>query len=299
MAITDHQTITVLAPAKINLYLHLTGRRADGYHLLDSLVVFADCGDKIRLKDSSGFAFSIDGPFARAFKAPEADAGPDSKNLVVRAARMLAAHLGQALDVDIRLTKNLPLAAGLGGGSSDAATVIWALLEWWGISRQAVPDIDDLLLSLGADVPACMACQPVRMRGIGEQIEAVDALPELPAVLVNPGKYCPTAEVFARFDGAFSQEAPHDRDDDLMAFLKAQRNDLQAAAQQVVPEITTALQELEDQAGCLLPRMSGSGATCFGVFGDELAALDAAEAILRDHPSWWVRACTLNRTQRY
>lgn len=296
---TSPRSLSVLAPAKVNLYLHVTGRRGDGYHTLDSLVVFADTGDRVRLKTASHFAFSIDGPYARAFTAAEQDASEDSTNLVVKAVRGLARLVNRPLAVDIRLTKNLPLAAGIGGGSSDAAAAIWALLEWWDIAPQAVQGLDDLLLGLGADVPVCMACHAARVGGIGESVTPAEGLDELPALLVNPGKPCPTARIFKYYNKAFSDPAPAYAGGDLVAYLKEQHNDLTDAAISVAPEIADVLASIGEQKGCLLPRMSGSGGTCFGLFASELEALDAAEAILRAKPRWWVRATMLNRAQRY
>ncbi len=292
------KTLSVLAPAKINLYLHVTGRRDDNYHTLDSLVAFADAGDRIRIKPARTFSFAVDGPFARAFTAGELDASENSVNIVVRAAYSLAGFLQREPAIDIRLTKNLPLAAGLGGGSSDAAALIWALLELWDIAPRAVPGLNDLLLSLGADVPVCMECMPARVGGIGENLKFIEGLDEMPVLLVNPGKPCPTGKVFARVR-EYGDPAPEFTGGDLIEYLKAQRNDLTEAAITVVPEIAEISELIGEQQGCLLSRMSGSGATCFGLFADEMSALDAAEKILKAHPNWWVRAGMLNRAQRY
>lgn len=292
------KTLSVLAPAKINLFLHVTGRRDDGFHTLDSLVAFADIGDRITLRPAGEFSFAIDGPFARAFNARERDESPNSANLAVRAVWGLARLARREPAVSLRLTKNLPLAAGLGGGSSDAAAVIWALLEWWGGVPQAVPGLENFLLSLGADVPACMACAPVRVGGIGEITTPVAELEEIPILLVNPLKPCPTASVFGNFVGKFSAPAP-EVPEDLVAFLAAQRNDLQAAAQQMVPEIGQMLAAIEAQEGCRLARMSGSGASCFGLFASEAQAREAALNLKTEQPGWWVRAGMLNRPQRY
>lgn len=298
MSISDAKKLSVLAPAKINLYLHVTGKRDDGFHELDSLIAFANIGDQITIKEAPEFSFDVDGPYARAFTAPELDQTAQSKNLVVKAAWQLAELLERDPGVSIRLTKNMPLAAGIGGGSADAAATIWALLELWDVNAGSIPGFDRVLLSLGADVPACMACEPVRIGGIGEDVTPVDGLDEMSAVLVNPGKHCPTADVFARYDGVFSEHMP-EIDSDVISFLKVQRNDLRSAATQIIPEISDAIDTLDDQEGCLLSRMSGSGATCFGLFTHEIEALDAAEHILREKPDWWVRATTLNRVGRY
>ena len=297
------QTLTVFAPAKINLYLHVIGRRDDGYHLLDSLVAFADIGDQVRISPANDFSFTAQGPFASAFTAKEKDASPNSANLAVRAAWMLARAAQREPRVKIALVKNLPLASGLGGGSSDAAAVLWGLTEYWNLSPQAVPAMDGLMLKLGADVPACYACRPAFIRGVGDVAATVPDLPELPVLLVNPGKRCSTARIFSEFDAPFAappeESALPPSRDGLLSFLEDRRNMLTGPAVRAVPEIAAALESLEGQRGCVLARMSGSGATCFGIFDDEDAALAAAERILAAHPSWWVRAGTLNRPERY
>lgn len=298
---TKVKTLNVFAPAKINLYLHITGRRKDGYHTLDSLVAFADIGDTLEIKPSDDFSFRVKGPFADAFLTSERDSSPDSSNLVVRAVWALAGALKKDPHVAVTLTKNLPLASGMGGGSSDAAAVIWGLLEWWGVKPPAI--LPELLLSLGADVPVCFSCRPVQMKGIGEVLHDAPVLPEIPVLLVHPMKFCPTHEVFFGFDQPFSNALTlpesWDTPGALYKFLEEQRNDLEIPAASVVPETAQALDLLRKQDGCRLARMTGSGATCFGLFTDELAVLDAAEYILSVHPDWWVRGGMLNRPQRY
>ncbi len=163
-------TLTVFAPAKINLYLHITGRRPDGYHLLNSLVAFADVGDRLSFAPANDFLFDINGPYAAAFTAADRDAGPNSSNLVVRAVRGLSEAVKRPPQVRVTLTKNLPLASGLGGGSADAAAALWGLLEWWGMNAAAVPGFDGLMRGLGADVPACLSCGPQWVGGTGENL---------------------------------------------------------------------------------------------------------------------------------
>jgi 4-diphosphocytidyl-2-C-methyl-D-erythritol kinase len=296
------RTVTVFAPAKINLYLHVTGRRGDGYHLLDSLVAFADIGDRVSFAPANDFSFDIQGPYAAAFPAGERDASSRSSNLAVRAVWALSRALHLPPRTRMTLTKNLPLASGLGGGSADAAAALWGLMEWWGVDAAAVPGLDGLMRGLGADVPACLSCGPQWVAGAGEKLTPA-ALPEIPVVLVNPGRLCRTADVFAGFGGDFGAmaEKPGVMDDggSVIAFLAAQDNMLTRAAVNLVPEISSARAALEKQPGCRLARMSGSGATCFGLFDAEEAAVVAAENILTKNPRWWVRAGTLNRPERY
>jgi 4-diphosphocytidyl-2-C-methyl-D-erythritol kinase len=266
--------VEVLAPAKVNLALHVTGRRADGYHLLDSLVVFADTGDRLAVRRATGCTLAVRGPFAAAAPAGEG-------NLALRAARLA----GGGLHVDLH--KFLPAGAGIGGGSSDAAAVLRAAAA---LNGGAPPDG----LSLGADVPVCVAARPVRMRGVGERLDPT-VLPPVSMVLVWPGAPVATADVFARrarTDGApmpdhlpaFGAAAG------LAAWLQAQRNDLEAAATDLTPEIGAARAALAARRGCLLARMSGSGSTVFGIFAHGDAASAAAAAIAAAHPGWWVRA---------
>lgn len=257
------------APAKINLTLHVTGQRADGYHLLDSLVVFADLGDRLWLEPAGEMSLRVTGPFARG--VPE-----DARNLVWRAAELAGVSL------NIRLEKILPHGAGIGGGSSDAAAV---LRHVGGRERAA---------ELGADVPVCLSDAPQRMRGIGDALEGVSGVPALPLVLVNPGVHVPTPAVFRALvqkDNAGMGDLPlWPSRPEFVAWLSAQRNDLQAPAIATAPVIRDTLAALSGEAGCLLARMSGSGATCFGVFASDAAARAAAEAISAAHPDWWVQA---------
>ena len=268
--------------AKVNLYLHVTGRRADGYHLLDSLVVFADVGDVLSVEPGSGMELALAGRFGRALEA-EAD------NLVLRAARALAAWAGVAGDVRLRLEKNLPVASGIGGGSADAAAALRLLCRYWNVT----PGEDVLAriaVSLGADVPVCLASRPTRMRGIGEVLGVVPALPECGMVLLNPGLAVATPAVFKALLGSFTSEAelPARFADVgcLVRFLANTRNDLEPPAIALAPAIGAALDALRGLPGCLLARMSGSGATCFALFADRIAAEQAAEGLSR--PGWWV-----------
>lgn len=299
---TPFRSLTMLAPAKVNLFLHVAGRREDGYHLLDSLVAFADIGDALRIDPAPEFSFSVQGIFAPAFHAKERESGPDSANLAVRAVHALAKASGNMPAFHLSLTKNIPLGAGLGGGSSDAGAVLWALVRAWNISPQA-PYLPDIALSLGADVPVCVGCRPVRLRGVGEVLDPVPEIPEIPAVLVWPGRPCATAEVFRGFSGSFRDEVVLPESfggvEALIAFLQGCGNDLTPDAARIVPEVSEALESLGAEPGCLLARMSGSGSSCFGLFADEAAALSAAESLARARPSWWVRAGWIGRAERY
>mgnify|MGYP006275520933 CR=1 FL=1 len=269
------------APAKINLTLHVTGRRPDGYHFLDSLVVFADLGDVLRVAPAETVSLRVTGPMADGVPT-----GPE--NLVLRAAELMG------VAAEIELEKHLPAAAGIGGGSSDAAATLRALAELTGRPPPAEAG------RLGADVPVCLAARPARMRGIGQRVSPVSGLPDLAAVLVNPGAAVPTPEVFARLERRENPPMPDplprwETAADLVRWLVAQRNDLEATARAVAPEIGTALAALAGMPGCGLARMSGSGATCFGLFADRAAAGAAAAALAR--PGWWVRAVTLRGVQ--
>ncbi|WOI31864.1 4-(cytidine 5'-diphospho)-2-C-methyl-D-erythritol kinase [Tritonibacter scottomollicae] len=271
-------TAEVFAPAKINLTLHVTGRRADGYHLLDSLVAFANVGDRLRLTSGADLSLSVTGLFARG--VPE-----DGRNLVWRAAE------GAGWRGQIDLEKNLPHGAGIGGGSSDAAALLTAL------QGQGVPVPADLLLSLGADVPVCMAARAARMQGIGEEIIPV-SLPKLPALLVNPGVEVPTGAVFSALEERENTAMPADMPlfdgvEDCAEWLAAQRNDLEPAALTVAPLIERALGDLRSSRDALMARMSGSGATCFALYPSLKAAHFAAYEIGAEHPDWWCVATEL------
>ena len=275
------------APAKLNLYLHVVGKRDDGYHLLDSLVAFADIGDRISAAFASRLSLAIGGPFARDLAAD------DPSNLVWRAAAALAQRLGREPAVALTLEKNLPVASGIGGGSSDAAATLKALTDLW---RAPLDEraLGEIAATLGADVPVCLAAHPSWLGGIGERIEPAPALPPTAVVLVNPGIALPTAAVFKARRGAFSAPARFTRapaDTAALAAVLAERsNDLTASAIAQVPAIATVLDRLGATEGALLVRMSGSGATCFALFGNERQAALAAAALRAVEPRWWVAA---------
>ncbi len=302
MTTTQTKQITVFAPAKLNLYLHVTGRREDGYHTLDSLVAFTDIGDEIKIAPAHDFSFHLEGPFAGHFSARDRDSSPNSGNLAVRAAWEMAEALRKKLDVHLTLKKNVPLESGIGGGSSDAAAVIWGLLSLWSVNRQA-PFLDELMIGLGADIPACLTCMSRRMRGVGEILDDPVELPEMPLLLVNPGKGCSTKKVFSVFDGGFRDEIEgipaFKKKDDLIEFLSLSQNDLTENARSLVPEILDVLGFLNSQAGVRLTRMTGSGASCFALFDKEEETIAAAAAVKLANPHWWVQTGWLGRPQRY
>ncbi|MBC9247813.1 4-(cytidine 5'-diphospho)-2-C-methyl-D-erythritol kinase [Paracoccus sp. 11-3] len=261
------------APAKLNLALHVTGRRNDGYHLLDSLVVFAKAGDQLRLRPGP-LSLQIDGPFAAGLDS-------DGDNLCLRAARLVGA------DVSISLTKNLPVASGIGGGSADAAAVLRGLARM----GHLLPDAPE---KLGADVPVCLLSAPARMQGVGEIITPLSALPALPLVLVNPGVGVSTPQVFkamATRDNPPLPPIPKFNDlTGLVNWLTRTRNDLEAPACQICPQISDVLQVLA-ASGAIFSRMSGSGATCFGLY-DSPAKAEMAAQSLKQH-GWWAVATEL------
>lgn len=302
MSSTQTKLLTIFAPAKINLYLHVTGRLDNGYHTLDSLVVFADIGDRVEIEPSPDFKFRVQGPFASGFGPKELDASPNSSNLIVQAAWALARAAQKVPNISVTLTKNLPLASGIGGGSADAAAMLWGLLEWWGLSSQA-HYLPGLMSRLGADVPVCLPCKPTRVRGIGDVLDPVSPMPEIPVVLVNPGKPCPTANVFAHYEGGYKEPRAFadnlENFNDLISFLREQSNDLYEPARRSVPEIDNVINTLSVQKGCAIARLSGAGATCFGLFENENAAQSAAKTIANENPDWWVKAGWINRPERY
>ncbi|MDH3668123.1 MAG: 4-(cytidine 5'-diphospho)-2-C-methyl-D-erythritol kinase [Paracoccaceae bacterium] len=271
------------APAKVNLYLHLVGRRADGYHLLDSLAVFPRLGDWVSIEPGQGLSLRLKGPFAGGLSA-----GAD--NLVLKAAAALAAHHGIAADASLILKKNLPAASGIGGGSSDAAAALRLLSSHWG-----VPVPDGLPLRLGADVPVCLgAPAPQFMAGIGERLGAGPMLPPGWMVLVNPGLAVETAAVFgaiANKDNPPAAPAPARLDfAALIGWLAHQRNDMEAAARSLCPVIGEVLGALADAP---LARMSGSGATCFALHDTQAAAEAQAARVSSARSEWWVAAAPL------
>jgi 4-diphosphocytidyl-2-C-methyl-D-erythritol kinase len=275
------------APAKLNLYLHVLGRRADGYHLLDSLVAFADVADVVTAQPAPALSLEITGPFAGALR------DDPSENLVWRAATALAERAGIAPKAALMLEKNLPVASGIGGGSSDAAAALKALGELWRLDLGERP-FQGLGASLGADVPVCLFGEPAWIGGIGEAVAPAPSLPPCSVVLANPGLSLATPAVFKARTGGFSEPARFDAAPAdaaaLTRLVETRRNDLTAPALALAPGISQVLGALEAEPGALVARMSGSGATCFALFADGSAAQAAAQRLSAIHPGWWVAA---------
>lgn len=280
------------ARAKINLSLHVLGRRADGYHELQSLVAFAEEGDELSLVPGPAYALTIDGVAAHLI------GGDTEQNLVTRAVMALSRRIDGLASGHFHLTKNLPVASGIGGGSSDAAAALRLLAEANGIAMDAVL-LREVARELGADVPVCLDQATRIMRGTGTDLAPPANMAALPAILVNPGVPVETVAVFKalglspgeRCGGASPIDVPDAGDvEGVISALQAQRNDLTAPALRVAPVIADALRAVEDSRGCLLARMSGSGATVFGLFGTKDAAAAAAERVAAQNAGWWVRS---------
>jgi 4-diphosphocytidyl-2-C-methyl-D-erythritol kinase len=281
-----------LAPAKVNLALHVTRRREDGYHDLESLVVFADLADELEAVPGPADTLHISGPFAAGLGAGES-------NLVSRAVAAFRARWPEAVatGLALRLTKNLPVAAGIGGGSADAAAALRLMAS---LSSQpiAVAELADMAARLGADVPACLVSAPLVARGVGEVLAPLPEFPDCHLVLVNPMVPLATADVFRRLRAHDNYPLPElpsplTRPAQLGIWLAETRNDLQPPAVKLVPIIGDIVAQLAETQGCILARMSGSGATVFGLFGSSGQAHQAAQVMRAAHPDHWVAAAPL------
>ncbi len=280
------------APAKVNLFLHVGPTGSDGYHPIASLMVFADFGDEVAVAEP-GADFTVSGPFAGPLER-------EGDNLILRALDAWRAAGGGVGAIALHLEKRLPVAAGLGGGSADAAAAL-RLLSRRDEPQPSSASLAALALSLGADVPACLAGRACIAEGRGEQLSAPPAFPDLAAVLVNPGVGVSTAAVFRRFDaraaasGLLRPASPErfEHASELFAWLARQRNDLEAPAMEIAPVVAETLARLGDAQECRLARMSGSGATCFALVDDTAAAERLAMRLKSARPGWWVQPCRL------
>jgi len=289
------QTLTERAPAKINLTLHVLGRRADGWHTLESLVALSRGGDTLSLTEGEPLSLSVEGPGA-------VPAGRVEDNLVLRAARHFAERLPGARLGSFHLVKRLPVAAGLGGGSSDAAAALRLLARANAITTGDA-GIVDAARATGSDVPVCLMGRARMMRGVGDELGPLLTLPPLIGLLVNPGEPVATKDVFSLMKitpgaatgfGGHPEVYPNMPPEALIAALRKGRNDMESAACLLAPVIGDVLAVLGAAPGCLLARMSGSGATCFALFKDCRSAARAKKAILRTHSSWWAKTCVLS-----
>ena len=266
------------APAKINLFLHVGDRRADGFHPLQSLAVFTDLADRLAFESAPVLSLKVQGPFSAGLDG-------EGDNLVLRAARALGDG-----GASITLTKNLPVASGIGGGSSDAAAALRGLRHLWNANTG---DLHALAAGLGSDIPVCLDAAASFMEGRGEILRTARAMPRIAMLLVNPGVAVPTKDVFAALQSRSGAEMtlPQGRFNDtadLLRFLEATRNDLEAPARALQPVIGEVLTAMAALPGALFTRMSGSGATCFGIFPDDDCCARAAKALKAAHPDWWV-----------
>ena len=286
------EPVVFIAPAKINLALHVTRRREDGYHDLESLVVFADLADEIEAVPAKQDSLTVIGPFAQGL-------GGGETNLVTRAVAAFRTRWPDAVPtcLALRLTKNLPVAAGIGGGSADAAAAL-RLMVSQSIQTIPVSELSDMAARLGADVPACLVSAPLLARGVGELLEPLPQFPELHIVLVNPMVPLATADVFRRLRAHDNYPlpalpSPLTRPVQLGIWLAETRNDLQPPAVKLVPVIGEIVDQLAQAQGCMLARMSGSGATVFGLFGSSGQAHQAAQLMRAQNPEHWVAAAPL------
>jgi 4-diphosphocytidyl-2-C-methyl-D-erythritol kinase len=273
------------AKAKINLFLHVGDRRADGFHPLQSLAVFTELGDRLTAEPSEGLSLAVDGPFAAILSG-------ESDNLVLNAARALAAKSGQAPTAKLSLTKYLPVASGIGGGSADAAAALRALSSLWGLTLDEAT-LGAIAADLGSDVPVCLVSEPRWMEGRGEILSPIASLPRLALLLVNPNVAVPTRDVFASLENrsGIGRKLPPGRFRDmadLLRFLNASQNDLEEPARRIEPAIGAVLGALAALPGALFSRMSGSGATCFALFPDDESCGRGAAMLSEAHKGWWI-----------
>ena len=268
------------AHAKLNLTLHVTGKLPNGYHELDSLVVFTEFGDQLELEPANRFHLTTKGPFSQALP-------PQSQNIILSALRL---YEGRATDFKILLEKSIPIAAGLGGGSTDASSALHLAAKYLGCP---LPVVDKKLVAIGSDLPVCLTGKPAIVKGLGEKLAVLDRFFAFPVLLVNPNKPVQTSLVYQTLAEANNPpQSPYPEDgnqDEVLSWLKEQRNDLESPAILLCPAIKTILAGLREQNGCLLARMSGSGGTCFGIFQTMEQVIGAARRINHQVPEWWVQ----------
>jgi len=270
------------ASAKINLFLHVGDKRADGFHPLQSLAVFTQLGDVLTLEPASELSLTVEGPFAKGLDG-------EGDNLVLRAAKALQENT--LAGARLTLTKNLPVASGIGGGSADAAAALRGLRQLWNLKSDDA-SLRDIAAALGSDIPVCLESAPAFMEGRGEILRATESMPRVPLLLVNPGVAVPTKDVFAGLSqrSGIEMVLPRGRfrdTADLLRFLDTSRNDLEIPARALQPVIGEVLGRIAALPGALLARMSGSGATCFGIFADDDCCRRAAEVLKSAMPGWW------------
>lgn len=293
----DWEILSELARAKVNLTLRILGKRPDGYHELESLVVFADVGDTLSLTPGEGMRLETGGPFAGALAE-----ALHSENLVLSACGEFLKAWPKARAGRFHLTKKLPVASGIGGGSADAAAAL-RLLMCANPEIAAGEKISGIARKLGADVAVCLESRAAFMGGIGDKVTLIDELPKMAIVLVNPGQVLATRDVFFALHAAEMTEEIADKIndvprmfsalDEVAGFIHAAGNDLLPAAASLVPVIGDVQEALISMDGCMAASLSGSGATCFGLFRDERQAAIAAEILSENYPAWWVRAASV------
>ena len=287
-------TVTVAAAAKVNLTLHIVGRRDDGFHLLESLIGFTEIVDHITLTASDDISLDVSGPEQKALTDSD-------DNLVIRAARLVKDHVNGKGGAYFALEKHIPVTAGLGGGSADAAAAVQGCETLWNITSTVPIEDAALAAGLGADVPVCRFGRAAWVSGIGERVSPAPSWPDLWMVLVNPRIPVPTAKVFQAFSRQFKKSEIHNgtgptwspKADEFIDFLASRENSLTDAALSIAPVIAEVLAVISAAPDCLLARMSGSGPTCFGLFASEADAQTAANTIARGKSEWWVRATRL------
>lgn len=292
----------VFAPAKLTLFLHITGKQQDSSHQIDSLVTFADIGDWITIEEHDSFAFEITGPFGSHFDQDDHNAYIDGQNLVTRAAKNLIQAADISANIKITLEKNIPLSAGLSGGSCDAAATLWGLNQFFNLDHNAAY-LSPIMRNLGQDVAACYGSKPVMIGGEGEELLPAPDMPEMAALLISPTKPCPREDVLLKYQDNFQNNTrlPHHikTTHELAELLNNCKNDLYPAASQVLPEVRNIIATLDAQQDCLLSRMNGSGASCYGLFKTHASARKAEDIIRKENPDWWVESGQINGLHRY